>query len=283
MTLHELLEAAQLDALGLLDPEEQEAFERAFTAAAPSVREQVRREQARLCRLEHILPDVQPENLLRDRVLRAVDAAARGESADQPAQESELVRRLRHEAGRTSPELNPRRRVSALWRAAAIGFAAAAVLLGVTTVQMRSEYDQLAVAIENDALMMELTKQLGRDYVTSLLFEANTRRLTFSAVAPEFEGRAALFVNADWAQARLFCQNLPAQPGRVYRLVALDDQSRVIREFAEFESQGGVMGQSTTIDSSGAYRLALVSTERGRPASDGVVLLATQPLALALG
>ena len=60
MTTRELLELASLDAMGLLDDNEHEAFEGAFRAAAPAVQRQVRREQERLTGDTSTLPDVDP-------------------------------------------------------------------------------------------------------------------------------------------------------------------------------------------------------------------------------
>ena len=75
MTTHELLELASLDAMGLLDPEEREAFELAFRAAAPALQAQIRREQLRLSYIDGILPVVEPPPGLRARVMAKVREA----------------------------------------------------------------------------------------------------------------------------------------------------------------------------------------------------------------
>ena len=71
MTTHELLELASLDALGLLDADERESFERAFRAAAPAVQAQIRREQLRAPRSAMNSPAVDP---LASRCCRQRDA-----------------------------------------------------------------------------------------------------------------------------------------------------------------------------------------------------------------
>ena len=74
MNVQQLLEHAHLDALGMLEPQEQVEFQRALADAPPSVREMVRREQARACDINAILPDVTPSPELRARVLAAISA-----------------------------------------------------------------------------------------------------------------------------------------------------------------------------------------------------------------
>lgn len=54
MKTQELIELAVLDAMGLLDEQEREAFDAAFDAAAPAIQAQVRREQTRLSVSEHL-------------------------------------------------------------------------------------------------------------------------------------------------------------------------------------------------------------------------------------
>jgi len=67
MNTYELLEAAQLDALGLLDDAERDAFDAAFFAASPDVQAQIRREQARLVRTDWLpSSEVEPSAGLKD-------------------------------------------------------------------------------------------------------------------------------------------------------------------------------------------------------------------------
>src|SRR5688572_23634462 len=113
MTTQELIELAVLDAMGLLDEEEREAFDGAFGAAAPAVQAQVRREQTRISLSQDLLPDVEPPAGLRSLVLEAVRKAM-----GQPAE-----RRHRH-ARLGMLTLMPARQVSPMWRAASVGFAA---------------------------------------------------------------------------------------------------------------------------------------------------------------
>ena len=54
MTLQEMLEAVQLDALGMLEGEDLRAFEEAFASANPSIQAQVRAEQERAVRAHRV-------------------------------------------------------------------------------------------------------------------------------------------------------------------------------------------------------------------------------------
>ena len=75
MKTQELIELAVLDAMGLLDEAEREAFEAGFSSASPAVQAQVRREQTRLCLSEALLPDEEPPAGLRALVVEAVRKA----------------------------------------------------------------------------------------------------------------------------------------------------------------------------------------------------------------
>lgn len=277
MTLHELLEAAQLDALGLLDAEEQQAFEKAFASAAPAVRDQVRREQARLCRLDNVLPDVAPPADLRQRVLSAV-ATAQAADALSDMQSPRLV----HPAGRESGVALPERRVSRLWRAAAVGLAAASVVFGITTLSVQDQYKTLARQLEDQKLMNDLVEAFRAEHVSGAIFDPNTRRVVFAPSEASFTGKAALWHNADWNSALFFAMNLPSDSGTSYKLIARDRSGRVTRQIAEFDAGVGMISRKVPVDPRSDYSLALVSVRKGRPVEEGTTVLQTQALSTSL-
>ena len=129
MRLQQLIELAILDAMGLLDEDEQRSFDSAYRTAAPAVQAQVRREQTRLSRIESLLPAVTPPAGLRAAVLEAVRREILAAEMADPAVVGTL------------PQIVKSRGVSAFWRAASVGMAAAAVVLGITTLQMQSNYN----------------------------------------------------------------------------------------------------------------------------------------------
>jgi hypothetical protein len=85
MTLKDLLETAQLDALGLLDDDEAAAFDRAFRAAPQAIQARLREAQARVASSDALLADVVAPASLRPKVLGGVYAAMRAEAISQKA------------------------------------------------------------------------------------------------------------------------------------------------------------------------------------------------------
>jgi hypothetical protein len=79
MTIQQLLENAHLDALGMLDADEQTQFNKAFASAPPAIRAQIRGEQARVADMGDLLPDVTPvASAARSRARRHLRGDARG-------------------------------------------------------------------------------------------------------------------------------------------------------------------------------------------------------------
>jgi hypothetical protein len=181
MTTHELLELASLDALGLLDDDERADFERGFQAASPALQAQIRREQTRLARAEALLPDVEPAASLRARVLAAVREAI----------QTVGVRK----GGRLVPTLLPSRGVSPIWRAAAIGSMAAAIIFGFATLRIRSEVTTINKLISANATEAEWVREYGARF-SDMLDHPETRYVQF-ARAGGASGRALIMVDTE--------------------------------------------------------------------------------------
>jgi anti-sigma-K factor RskA len=228
MTVQELIELAVLDAVGLLDADERDAFENAFAAASPELQAQVRREQTRLSSLQHVLPDVAPPAGLRAAVIEAVREA--------------IAQDLVSGGAHASLGLTPSKRVSRWWRAGAVGAMAAAVVFGVATLQMRSEYTQLRKSIQKNQLIDQITSTMGSRFVEDTLFDANTRHVIFNPGAA-VEAQACVFTNPDWESAKLFALNLGASEGQRFRLAVIDEAGNVVRELATFEAGAGLETQ----------------------------------------
>ena len=81
MTLQEMLEAVQLDALGMLEGEDLRAFEEAFASANPSIQAQVRAEQERAVRATMNFSDAVPPAYMKERVLGAIQAEILADAA----------------------------------------------------------------------------------------------------------------------------------------------------------------------------------------------------------
>lgn len=267
MTLQELLEQAHLDAMGLLDPADQAAFEDAFASAPPAVKAQIRAEQARWAASEALLPDVEPPAHLRARVLDAVQLAM-SESAMDGGRSFE-------EEFETSPR---QRRVSPMWRAASLGLIAASVVLGVSFVKVYSDNRRITDSFSDVSLREQLLSDMGASYRSDVLFDASTRRITFEspASANGFEGRASLYVSSKWNDSVLLWDGLPKVSGVSYRLVVLNDQGKVEREVAGFD--GGAERPSLRVNEVFAkgMKLAVVEAAIGaRATADRVLMVAT--------
>ena len=230
MNTQELIELAVLDAMGLLDEEEREAFDAAFDRAAPAIQAQVRREQTRLCMSDSLLPDVEPPAGLRSLVVEAV----RKEMAS-PA-------RPRHRHARNAVlALVPARQVSPMWRAASVGFAAAALVLGITFISLRSDLDALNLSLENDRLISEMQGAVGSPYVVALLTDPQTQVRNFTPATPGTRGQARLWTHPQWGEgqeAMLALSNFPRVEG-VLRVVDYTG-GQIGDQLHEFEGRAGL-------------------------------------------
>jgi hypothetical protein len=240
MTTRELLELASLDAMGLLDEHERLAFERAFRAAAPAVRRQVRREQERLTGDVSTLPEVEPPAELRGRVISSVrDAIA---TARQDV------------VGQIVPEnFSLRANVSPLWRAACIGFATATLVLFGVGYSLQSQYNE-TLAINQSGEIAEIAQELGPKF-EQVLLSPTAQRVAFASNA-SFEDessndlRAALFIDEESKTAFLVCRNLPTvEGGDEFRLVLVDESGNASGPvLTKFRYTGGLVGASIPVD-----------------------------------
>ncbi len=207
MTTKELIEMSSLDALGLLDEQERDEFERAFRAAPAEVKEQIRREQSRFADLDRWLPSVEPPHTLKGRVIDAVREAINAVSAPAPAV-----------AGRITPTtMNRWWNTAPLWRAACIGFATASVVLGGFFVYVSQKNKQIA----DDAITGRLTAQntqSGGQYA-KITLSKNYQRILLNVVATDAQGKplncqAVLHLDSETRQAVLQCKDMPSTTGQ---------------------------------------------------------------------
>ncbi|MCC6678394.1 MAG: hypothetical protein IT436_14750 [Phycisphaerales bacterium] len=248
MRTKDLIELAQLHTLGVLDETETAEYERALAAASPGVMAQIRREQERLAQLHAVLPEVEPRPELRGLVVEAV----RREVAIRHPQAAAL----RHGAGRV-PDLIPGRRVSRLWRTAAVSLAAVAVVLSGFSVYVKIAQSSLQHKIENDAFTAGVLKEVGPQYANDILFGEH-RRILFTSTDPALACRASILVSPRSDEARLF-YNLPSNSADLYQVVALDDQGSPVSEplIKSMTSNGGIQSQPLKIKPGSVTQLAI--------------------------
>lgn len=265
MRTKDLIEWAQLYTLGMLDEAETADYERALAAAAPGVVAQIRREQERLSQLHAVLPEVEPRAELRGLVVEAV----RREAALRQPQAAAL----RHSAGRF-PDLIPGRRVSRIWRTAAVSLAAIAVVLSAFTVYVKTAQNSLQRKIENDAFTAGVLKEVGPQYANDILF-GNQRRILFTSTDPAIPCRASILVSAGSDEARLF-YNLPSNAADLYQVVALDHTGNPAGEpiINGMTSNGGIQSQVIQLKP-GPTQLAIRAGVRAADSSIQWTIIAT--------
>jgi len=234
MTSRELIELAALEALGLLDESEQAEFDRAFRSAPAALRAQLRAEQARVAELDQMLPNVDPPDDLRERVIGAVRDAVEAEAAG-------TARSVVHRPGRVVPRVSRSRRVSPLWRAAAIGLSVAVLVLGILANQLLDRNRQLG----DQVIVAEYFNSVGTRHLRDTLFNANTKRAIFSLAdsAPSAlaSAQAVLLYNPDWKTARFISEGLSGEHGEAgtFQLCVVDEDNKIIRTVNRFQAEGG--------------------------------------------
>lgn len=253
MNTIDLIELAVLDALGMLEDAESNAFDAAFKAAPPATQERVLSEQARLANLQGLLPNVEPAADMRDRVVTAVreamlaDAIAKASEADD-ADEPLSIRRSRG--------------VSRAWRIGAIASAAAAVAFGVAFGHSTLRYNDL-----NDRFIAGLG--LGRDMqayendALAFIFDReNVDLVKFMPVDRTSEIKVQIEYHGERQVGALRCAYLPRSQSTEYALVELDDNDQIGRSVRQFASDGIVTDQHIRdLVLENGMRLALISVD----------------------
>ncbi len=273
MTTRELIELAQLDALGLLDDQEREAFDRAFVAAPASIQAQLRREQARLARTDWVPIDGEPPAELRDAVLTDVAAAALKDRVMAAVRREMNAPAHRHGAGRLHPPIRPVRSVSRVWRVGAIASAAATVALAATTLFLQSQYSTLESEIRKTGMYNSLVSTRGFN-LQDLVFNENSHLVHFESPSG-FEGSATAFVDAGTQKVRLFHKNF-AQELTQYRIVALDERGEEVGQAVQFNTDKKIDFVDFSVDLKNTMRLAIKEITPNHP--EGVIVLTSGPL-----
>jgi hypothetical protein len=223
MNTHELLEMASLDALGLLDPEERESFERSFRAADPAVQAQIRREQLRFSSVDDMLPQVAPPLGLKARVIAAMRDAMQNMAG------------RRHEA---APPLQLSSGISRFWRVGAIGAMAATIVIGVYALQVANENSGLTDARQGILMSEHWQKEFGHRFEANFL-NPSTHFVSFHPAvdAPDAKGaRATLMFDPSKKTAQLVVQDLPSAGD--YEVVVVDAQGNQGSAVITFKSSG---------------------------------------------
>jgi hypothetical protein len=269
-----LLEAALLDAGGLLEAEESAEFELAFASAPAELRAQIRREQARFADLSDVLPDVMPRRELREQVIAAVREAI-GRRRDAIGH-----RLLAHAAVERATARLGHRRGLMLWRLSSFAFATIAVTVGVIAFQLHRDMDTLSQRIASNQaadLFLRMAPNttfrdavLGSEYTRMAMIPTQAHSDTEPASGEQPE--AALFYNDKTGEAHLGFFRLPSlKPGEVYEIVMLGDGDTIGRRLHSFTSAGEIGSATFRLNGPMNGPIALVS----RSAAGAVIMLRT--------
>ncbi|MHC4947465.1 MAG: hypothetical protein ACYTG1_04295 [Planctomycetota bacterium] len=246
----ELIELAALDALGLLEEFESQQYNRSFHHAPAAVQAEVRQIQADFASDECFLPELEPPEELRRRVLEAVSKAIEGEQVHlAPIARIGRPRTGGATAGRLGPS-------GQFWRAAAFVLAAGTIVCLYFLSQIygnSQEITRIVLAGQTDARLQEL---LGPGF-EEIANHPKTVAANLLPVDGDFDGMARVYLNEKTDQLFLLTMHLP-DTGQYTLQTRTEDGA--VRQIASLEG-GGVLGTGLRLDGIGASALMSVTWE----------------------
>lgn len=256
MTRQELLELAALDGLGLLDSYEAALYTRSFHHAPVAVQDEILRLQAEIASDETLLPDVEPDATLRERVLRKVAEAI--EKVD-----AELAPLATIGKNRRTADGNDRRssfRSSGpFWRAAAFILTGSLAVTGYFLMSAKQSLDEMAMLALINLTSDQLKQQIGPD-ITDFILDERVEKIALKAVKADSKFEAVLFVNAEAGTAFLVTNSFTRALDPTYTLqvsVSKKEPANVLT----FMSTGALDGFRTdAIKYASAITTAMITT-----------------------
>lgn len=257
----EILELAQLEVLGALEPAESARLERLFRDAPVVLQREVVDLQANLCQAPLLLPAVEPERSLKLQVLASVAKAVEQadeelapiaaigrpvpmassvsiQAGDSPSyQRADAVHRA--DAGIPSaPMVGDWRRSALVWRAAAVvltGALVASVAFNIATARQATRISELAL---QRVISDQLGQYIGAD-LSSYLDQRCIVRGLVGATARD-NGSVSVMLAPDFASLMVVWVDLPAE--QEFTLKAIDratGTSKVLGTFTAANPVGG--------------------------------------------
>ncbi|MDY7109471.1 MAG: hypothetical protein SYC29_12620 [Planctomycetota bacterium] len=209
MTREELIELAALDAFGLLDDYEAALYTRSFHHAPVAVQNEIKELQAAFAGEASLLPDVEPDPALRQRVLDAVSKAIEAESLNlAPLAMIGRPDRARPEtAGRIGAGAS-----TPVWRAAAFALAAALLVVAYFAGQFLERNNMLTGALIDLDTFQTVEDDIGPTFKDFVGNPTCTTRTLFPDRESDNDAFAVVYVN-EQGQAFVFAACLPCKSG----------------------------------------------------------------------
>jgi hypothetical protein len=238
MTREELLELAALDAFGLLDEYEAALYSRSFHHAPAAVQDEVREVQAALASEEALLPDVEPDPSLRERVLRAVNDAIEADSLRLAP--LAMIGRSRRDAepsnGRFSLFSSGQ-----VWRAATFVLAGSLLVVLYFGIQFYDRNEQITDYALGQRTFDQVRQLLGPDLVDYI----NNPSCTPNVLLPVNENDAMhAIVFVDESTGEGFLYTFGVTPQTDYQLIASSNGRETFRR--EFKATNALHGVRLT-------------------------------------
>jgi len=253
MNTLDLIELAVLDALGMLEKDEAQAFDAAFRAAPPAVQQRVRTEQERLANLEALLPNVSPDAGVRDRVLVAVREAILAQAVAKASEEEDDAEPLTFRKSRG---------VHQAWRVGAVASAAAAIAFGVAFGHSTLRYIDLEERFQGNIALDGAIGAYGTESMDIFFNKDLLQDVEFTPVDRDSAVQVVLEYIDEKNVGFLRCGALPVSDTVEYALVALDANNQLDRTFKQFASSGQLTSQQLDdLVLENGMRLALVSVD----------------------
>ena len=218
MTREELIESAALDAYGLLDEYESALYTRSFHHAPAAVQDEIIHMQADFVSDEHVLPDVNPDPALRERVLEAVAGAIEQETAElEPLATIGRPRRNEAEVAGVIHNGNGAR----FWRAAAFVLVSALVVAAYFDVEANRQNRQITIGFLYRLTNDQLEKEIGPP-IKDFIFNPAAKWKNLKAIgSANASVHATLVYSEDSDTALLVLEGLPRTDSQEYTLTAV--------------------------------------------------------------
>ena len=265
MSHEELMELAALDAFGLLDRYEAALYNRSFHHASAAVQDEIRQMQADLASDELLLPDVEPEAALRERVLKAVAKAieADAERLAPLASIGPVRGRSRQVVSRLGLSLSGQ-----FWRAAAFVLAGALLVVMYFNIQQRAEHNKVLDYAIGQITYEQVASLMGDDLLDFVRNKDCTALQLRPAAGQSPSMHAVLFINEKTGEGFLYGFDLPQRVQCSLHATRTDDGAEAFsHSFKSASIFGGVRLSDVSI------ALASNVTWQITDATSGAVLL----------